>query len=267
MFSNLTHWPCSQAPESDTPPVLLIHGLGGSPEWMSPLGQQLNLPNVYGVPMSGYDCQQPAGHFCTVPELIAPALNAVKQLTVQTGSPPVVIGLSLGGVVATLLAGQVSMRGLCVISPGYRGDARSYGPSVYAKVAFGFAREALFRRPAKAIRTPFKTEHITRNPIFQEKLNSATTPFRGLSATAYGTLLRAQCWDLPRSLQQITMPFVMCVAGQDAVCDIRAMKAVFDRVPTPQKEWLFFKDSCHDLVLEPEMPQMAASLRSWILTL
>ncbi len=100
-----------------SPACLLIHGLTGTPFEVRWLGQDLNAQGytVYGPRLAGHGTSAEQLARVHWQEWYSDVLAAYEMLRAE-GKPVVVIGISMGGVLATLLAAQRPVAGLVALA-------------------------------------------------------------------------------------------------------------------------------------------------------
>lgn len=111
------HWADFGGPDDDGPPVVMVHGLGGSHlNWVLVAPALTDHHHVYAVDQAGFGLTSGVGRDTSVhanADLVAAFLREV------VGAPAVLVGNSMGGMVAALVAARHPdlVRGLVLVDP------------------------------------------------------------------------------------------------------------------------------------------------------
>lgn len=137
----------------DGPPMLLIHGLGGSVENWLRVGHLLSRDHhVYAVDLPGFGRSPPAGRPPTLDGFVALIAALLRQ---HIREPVVLVGNSMGGLLSLLTASQHPelVRGVVLVNPALpRYDAAPVDPAVrtvFAIYAIPGVGELYFRNVAR----------------------------------------------------------------------------------------------------------------------
>ena len=138
----------------DGPPMLLIHGLGGSVENWLRVGVALARDHhVYAVDLPGFGRSPPAGRAPTLQGFVALIAALVRQ---HIREPVVLVGNSMGGLLSLLTAAQHPdlVRGVVLVNPALPSyDSAPIDPvvrTVFAIYAIPGIGELYFRNVARA---------------------------------------------------------------------------------------------------------------------
>ncbi len=245
--------------------LLYVPGLGGSIKSALAFLNAL-LPEfspIYGPDLRGFGLN-PLEAPLPKADIILQDLEAFhQQVLAPAGHQSLALcGLSLGGVLATLLAAQTPERyqKLVLLAPAYRPNAQSFS------LAYTLRNTLAFLLLGSRARTtlPYTVAAITRN---ESVLNDPQAfPSLQLSLTP-GFLLsvRSLCNRAMSQAAQLTVPTLMVIPGQDIVCDPVAMRQTFAKIPAKPKTCREMPDFYHDVVLEPDSPQLAREIAAWLL--
>lgn len=124
------HWVDFGGPDDDGPPVVMVHGLGGSHlNWVLVAPALTDHHHVYAVDQAGFGLTPGAGRDTSVQgnaELVASFLREV------VGTPVVLMGNSMGGMVSALVAARHPdlVRGLVLVDPSIPVPRRWPDPKV-----------------------------------------------------------------------------------------------------------------------------------------
>jgi alpha-beta hydrolase superfamily lysophospholipase len=67
-----------------------------------------------------------------------------------------------------------------------------------------------------------------------------------------------------RELRRLMVPTLVLQAGDDYLICPEESRRFFDLIPHPDKEFRLMEGLCHNLVAEPEMPQIAGYVAEWV---
>src|SRR3712207_1763337 len=118
--------------DEDGPTVVLVHGLGGSHlNW--DLLAPLLTPHarVHALDLPGFGLSEPGRRVATVRNNVAVLDRFLREVT---GAPVVLVGNSMGGMIAILEAARAPARvsGLVLVDPAVPGPRRRLDPQVVA---------------------------------------------------------------------------------------------------------------------------------------
>lgn len=251
--------------------LLFIPGLGGSVkgalsflECLLPFYSPIYAPDLRSFGINATSEDAPLHHVRNLPadlemfhrQVLAPARNggSFEEL--------ILCGISLGGVLATLLAAEHPERyqRLILLAPAYKPHARSFPLSYVVRNVLTFL---LLGRRART-RLPYGLSALTRNTSILDDPSYRDHPPLVLSP---GFLLgvRGLANAALRAASRLTIPTLMVVPGQDIVCDPDAMRLAYGRIPadTP-KHCLEYSDVYHDVLFEAEHCEIARAILRWV---
>jgi alpha-beta hydrolase superfamily lysophospholipase len=249
-----------------TPPtsgqgLLFIPGLGGSVkgalhflELLLPHYNPIFAPDLRGFGLNPVESPLPKA------PIIWQDLEAFHQqiLHPQTPDKIALCGISLGGVLSTLLATRHPQRfsSVTLLAPAYKPHPQTFSPAYVLRNVLSH----LFLGGKARTRLPYGLEAITRNPAilndpqFNGALKMPLTP---------GFLLGVRDWcnQAMREIKTLQIPALMVVPGQDIVCDPKAMRQAYERIPlnTP-KQLLNYPDFYHDVLFEADYGRLAQGI-------
>lgn len=191
------------------PPVVLVHGLGGSANGFSrvlfPLGKRFSRVLAPDLPGHGF-----SGDFCAGPGCVQGQFDTLRAWVEQVvGEPAFVVGNSLGGAMSVNLASEAPalVRALGLVAPA--GAALS--EEVFDALLSSFAVETA--EQARALtRRLFHKAPLPLLLLSQEMRKFYATPaVQALTADARAT--RASL--TPQALQGLTMPVLLLWGGSE----------------------------------------------------
>ncbi|WP_373531042.1 alpha/beta fold hydrolase [Vampirovibrio sp.] len=248
--------------------LLFVPGLGGSVKGALHF-LELLLPEyspIYSPDLRGFGIN-PIQSPLLRADIIASDLEAFYQgVIAPAGHPHLALsGISLGGVLATLLATQHPERytSLTLLAPAFKPHKRSFSVAYILRNVMSH----LLLGPKARTCLPYGLEAVTGNatilndPQYKGALNLVLTPGFLLS-------VRDLCNRAMKNISTLQLPCLMVVPGQDIVCDPDIMRQAYRKIPgsTP-KHLLEYADFYHDVLFEAEHPRLAQETLKWLLSL
>jgi alpha-beta hydrolase superfamily lysophospholipase len=252
--------------------LLFIPGLGGSIKGALGFLECL-LPHystIYGVDLrsfglNGYEEGEEA---LSHTDHLLPDLETFFQQVVQPQidrneiQDLTLCGISLGGVVATLMASATPERyqRLVLLAPAYKPHPKSFPLGYTIKNILAF----LLKGGKGITHIPYGIHQLTRNQaLHEDPAIIGNMPLRVSRGLLLG--VRDLCRFARKAVRQISIPTMVVIPGQDVICDPRAMREAFQAIPnsTPKfcKE---YPDFYHDVLFEEEHPEIAADILMWV---
>ncbi|MFM7389814.1 MAG: alpha/beta hydrolase [Vampirovibrionales bacterium] len=181
------------------------------------------------------------------------------------------MGLSLGGLLATLLAKQhpQQFQRLCLLAPAFKPNAQRFPPTFIAQTLWRW-----LTGQAPVMTLPYGLDAITRQaelvksifsqywPEFATKANQpvqqptrfmlSVLPYQWLAQWQLPRLTQATCWVIPEA---------------DTVIDSQQSVKLFEKLAWPyvgQHQLLLYPHCYHDVVLEPELAMIADDIHHWL---
>ncbi len=249
----------------DNRAMLFIPGLGGSVKGALDFLEQLQpaYPTIYGPDLRGFGLN-PLETPLTGADLLLPDLEAFyQQVILPAGHQELVLcGISLGGVLATLLAARHPERFSKVIlmAPAYKPHPKTFTLSYTLINTLAF----LLKGKKALTQLPYGMDALTTNPAV---LNDTQYLHMEPLILNAGFLLgvRDLCQKAFSEIRQLRLPTMMVIPGQDVVCDPAAMRAAFARIPEQTANVCQeYPDFYHDVLFEAEHPRIAEALLQWV---
>ncbi len=247
--------------------LLFVPGLGGSVKGALPFLEKL-LPvfsPIYGPDLRGFGLN-PLEKPIHSSKILLEDLEAFHQAVglEQPKQPVLLAGLSLGGVLATLLATQNPERyeRLLLMAPAFRAHGKSFSLQYQIKNAL---RRFILGREAYT-RLPYNVDALTTNPDILNDPQYRNPPPLDLSFDFLWSL-RTLCNQSLQATKEIQIPTMMVVPGQDVVCDPEAMRQGYEQIPasTP-KTYRFYPELYHDILFENAHSEIAEAVCQWATT-
>lgn len=248
--------------------LLFIPGLGGSVKGALNF-LELLLPEfspIYGPDLRGFGIN-PIETPLPKADIILKDLDAFYQQVIAPANHTqlALCGISLGGVLSTLLASQTPERfsSLTLLAPAFKPHQDSFSAAYVLRNILGH----LFLGSKARTGLPYGMEVVTGNPDilndpqYKDALNLILTPGFLLS-------VRDLCNLAMKRISTLNLPSLMVIPGQDTVCDPAAMRQAYQHIPasTP-KHLLEYASFYHDVLFEAEHPKMAQDALGWLLSL
>lgn len=243
--------------------ILYLHGQGDHSGPFTAMGDLLHEEgfNLYAHDHRGFGLsRERRGDIRSYDIFVSDTMSMLDHARQQNpGRPIFLMGLSMGGHLALRSAYRAArgISGAIALSPGFK--LRTAPP-------WGFVFKALMSallsptRYMPRINVPIVT---TRNKTHLERAQADehwVTTFTGrFYLEAVKSIRRAR-----RELAQIQVPVLMMQAGDDYLICPEESRRFFERVGHPDKEFRLLEGLCHNLVAEPEMPQIAGGIADWI---
>ncbi|HEY9745289.1 MAG TPA: alpha/beta fold hydrolase [Oculatellaceae cyanobacterium] len=244
--------------------MLFIPGLGGSVKAALDFleGVSSAYSPIYGADLRGFGLN-PTEHPLHHPDVILEDLDAFyRSVIAPCGYTDLTLcGLSLGGVLATLLAARYPKRfnRLILFAPAYKPHARSFS---LGYVIRNILAHLILGKKART-RLPYGIAQITRNDrILNDPQYNILEPLVLTPGFLLG--VRELCNQAMVEVGNITIPTLMVIPGQDMVCDPDAMQKAFDRIPgTTPKKCLHYADFYHDVLMETGHTAIIDEVLAW----
>lgn len=243
--------------------ILYLHGQGDHSGPFTAMGDLLHDWgfNIYAHDHRGFGLsREPRGDVLAYELFIGDALEVLRHARQQNpGLPVYLLGLSMGGHLALRSAYQARdlIRGVIALSPGFK--LRT--PPKLTQVALAVLSALLTpRRYVPIMGEPVVT---TRNQLHLERAQQDehwVTRFTGrFLLGAVRSIRKAK-----QELAKLELPVLFLQAGDDFLICPEANRQIFERIPHADKQFHLLEGLCHNLVAEPEMPQIARQIAEWI---
>jgi alpha-beta hydrolase superfamily lysophospholipase len=243
--------------------IVYLHGQGDHSGPFTAMGDLLHEMghNLYAGDHRGFGLS-PAdrGDIATYDLFIADALTVVEHARAKNpGLPLFLLGLSMGGHLALRTAYRAHhlIRGVIALSPGFKlRTAPSWLVVLKTVLSAIFTPKRCVESAAGTVMTTRNQLHVDRSLQDEHYVTSFTGRFY---VEAVKSIRKAK-----RELTGITVPVLMMQAGDDFLICPEESRRFFDRIGHPDKEFRLLEGLCHNLVVEPEMPQITKEIASWI---
>ncbi|MFZ5824512.1 MAG: alpha/beta hydrolase [Bacillota bacterium] len=243
--------------------LLYLHGQGDHSGPFTAMGDLLHEQgfNIYAHDHRGFGIsREPRGDIPAYEVFIEDVLEVLRHAREQNpGLPVFLLGLSMGGHLALRSAYRAgeAIRGVVALSPGFK----LRNPPPLTKVMRG----ALSALVAPRRHLSFMGEKVitTRNETHIQRAQEDehwVTAFTGrFLLGAVRSIRRAR-----RELAKLQVPVLVLQAGDDFLICPEESRRFFELIPHPDKEFRLLEGLCHNLVAEPEMPEIARQVATWV---
>lgn len=191
--------------------------------------------------------------------------DAISHYAKHLSGPPILVGHSLGGLVAQLAAARGHCSGLILL-----GSSAPWGvlPTTLDEHGNNFGLTLLgdyWRRP---VPPDYRiARQTTLDRLAREDARKAFARFVPESGRA---VMEAVQWWLDHSMAsaapvyRISCPVLAIAGGQDRVNPASTVRRMVNRFPAGQAEMTEFAEMSHWLIGEPEWPQVAERSLAWL---
>jgi alpha-beta hydrolase superfamily lysophospholipase len=243
--------------------LLLVHGLGAQTERWDDLGSFFASRKItsYGIELQGFGATPPPrGHidsFRIYDQDVQRLLAHIQQT--HPGLPVFLVGESMGGIIAfNLMAGHSGLfNGMILICPVFKSLLR-FSLGTYLTVF-----TSLLLNPQKTITLPFSSAMCTRDVACQKKLDTNPHELRVASAGLLVGILLEQL-RAGRLVRGLRDPALFLHAGVDGFGDVRASRAIFNRIPGADKTLNFYPEMHHALHIDLGKEVVFQDMHTWI---
>ncbi len=249
--------------DGDLATILYLHGQGGHSGAFTAMGDLLHHGGfaVYAPDQRGFGLStERRGDISSYEHYLRDADVMVDLAKRQhSGRPIFLLGYSMGGHIAARLAyrRKADIAGLITMSPGFK-LRHSPGWSVVARALLGLLLMPGQYLPALGGEAP-----VTRNLVEIEGALQDERWVRAYTPRFHFATLRSLRLAR-REVLRLTLPVLFLQAAEDQlVCPVESRR-VFDLIPSEDREFRLLEGLSHNLVAEPEMPEVAQSICEWI---
>lgn len=271
VFSNQT----SEKSNDKVPVYLLIHGLGGRSEWMSPLAQELNLKTpgtqIYGIDLPNVgQHQHSVGHIASTEKMINKIKDTITYLSKKEQRPVVAIGTSLGGLLLSHAAidKPEGLAGIGLISPVYKSHSDLKKDLVRGVLARGSEaqsekiKDRLKERKEKTLPdvnllTPLQKKVRYEKETVGDSVRKLTLP----SYLKISSLMRN---FRNKKFKKFDLPVFAVVTRTDDMIDTETTIKTLNKLSSKHKQIKIYDEGAHDLVVDPVLEEVTESITDWI---
>ena len=245
--------------------VLLVHGFLGSPQELQPLAERLvkDGHTVRAILLPGHG-ENPERLKGILWQSWAEHVQAELDILKQTSSRVIVVGFSMGGLLALLMAAQGGCDAVVVMAPALK--LRMQKQMILAGI-FNYIMPWMYPFKKADFNSP-ETQANIRQYMPDADFSDAHL-IRRLRAevriplSAIGQLMALQRAVKP-TLKDVRIPVLVIQGQQDQIVNPVSGSAVYDGVTTKLKEIAWFAYSGHMLMQEAECDEICHTVSTWI---
>lgn len=217
---------------------------------------------VYALDQRGFgQSPLPRGDVTSYDLFVADARYLLRQAAAEyPGKPVVLIGLSMGGHIALRTAAGLSERelmGVVALSPGFGLQRTPWG--LIPKMAWHYLTQ-----PRRYLPTYIRGETpTTRNAEHNQRAGEDPSWVQAYTARFYIATARS-VRRARHEMRQVVVPVLILQGGEEFLVDPRKSQRYFAEIGSKDKEYRQLPGLYHNLVVEPEMPEVVGLLDEWI---
>lgn len=245
-------------------PLVIIHGVGEHSGRYEETAMRLVREgcSVFACDLEGHG-RSPGirGHVPSF-ECYLDDTRAVVSVASATmgGQRPILLGHSLGGLIATWYAAQApdTIRCLVLTSPAWGVSL----PVPLWKQTAAYALSVCW--PSVTMRrSRFPAAHLSHDPRITRQYLSDPLNHAQASAGLYVEMRRRMA-QLPQVLPRLRMPVLVLQAGDDRIASADATRRLFPLIGAPQKQLIIYEGFFHEVLNEVNKAQVLDDLVAWL---
>jgi len=243
--------------------VLYLHGQGGHSGPFTAMGDDLHGKgyNVYAYDHRGFGLsQEPRGDIASYDYFVDDAVEMIGHVRRRNpGLPIFLLGLSMGGHIAMRTAYRAghSIAGVIALSPGFKLRTPPPWPLVVKAVLLALLTPRRYMSPVnRSVLTTRNKEYTDGTRQDEHWVTTYTARFH---LGTVRSIRRAR-----KEVQDLQVPVLILQAGDDFLVCPEESRRFFEAIRYPDKEFRLLDGLCHNLVAEPEMPQISTDIGAWI---
>ncbi|MDO3720519.1 alpha/beta hydrolase [Marinobacter sp. chi1] len=257
-------------PDDDKPPVLLVHGMWSTDETLHELRDAFAQE---GYPVTAlrlpYHCPKAEHTEVTRAKLARARLEdyvgCIVEAVQKQQSPPILVGHSMGALLAQLTAARVPCERLILLSSAAPAGINGWGLSVFRTLGANLLRFPMWERVTeiglKNIRYGVAN---AQSPALQEEIFDSTTYESGMATfqISMGPILRSRS-AAHVQVERIQCPVLIIGGTEDRITPIRIQRSIAKRFGD-QATTVEIKGCCHWTIAGKHFPQIRSALFHWL---
>ena len=244
--------------------LLLIHGLGAhSARWDFLAGFFAERGYAsYAIELRGFGRtkERPRGHIDSFRDYDRDILHLGEIIGREhPGLKVVLLGESMGALIAFNLAclHPEMFAGQVLISPVFKNGIK-FPLSAYLTLVAN-----ILIRPRKTIAIAFTSDMCTRDTSYCQVMDANPDELRSASLKLLMNIMSEQK-KAKRLAEDLTVPTLFQVAGQDQLVDARAERKMFEKLKTRDKTLLDYPEMFHALSIELGRERVFRDILEWL---
>lgn len=243
--------------------VLIVHGLGEHCERYDTFASALNTAGyaVAGLDLPGHgQSDGRRGHIDRFSEYGDAVLSLYKKTsTAYPGLPVFLLGHSMGGLISTqlLLSHQDKFAGALLSGPAIQSPQQppAFQVAVIKLIAALFPKLGVLTLDASGIsRDPVVVEDYMHDPLVNKGK---------LSARLLVEMFKAM-EECKANADRVTLPIRIMHGGRDDMTSPEGSELLYSRVGSKDKELRIYSGLMHEILNEPEGPEITQEIIAWI---
>lgn len=251
--------------------ILYLHGQGDHSGPFTHMGDWLHERGHHVV---AYDHRgfglSPArrGDIDSFDRYVADAIHVLQEMAeAEPGRPRFLLGLSMGGHIALRTAARAEpmqaadgplVRGVVALSPGFRLRQSPSWRTVFQTIWLYLTDRDRYVPPLGGY-----SIITTKNATHLERAGKDPTWTTAYTPRFYMETLRS-IKRAKREVARLGLPVLMLQGAEDYMVDPEENRRIFDRMTAPDRSFRLLEGLYHNLVAEPEMPEVASQVADWI---
>ena len=248
-----------------SPTIVALHGWLDNAHSFVPLMGVLPDFRMVAVDLPGHGASdhKPAGHAYHFIDTIAEAIEILEALG---GSPVILMGHSMGGLLAQILGSRQLAKSLILLAPAAPRGIFVFEPSVLNSF-FRMMTEkwGFWRRPLKPTFDEAVYAMLHRVPEAEQRKIYNKLCFesgRAVFETGFWLLDRQKASKVKSS--SITVPIFIAAGEEDMITPIKVVKKIAKKYRKLQPTFNIYKNHAHWLLAEPGWEKITEDIFSWM---
>lgn len=254
------HWPAAEPRAA----LVYLHGQGDHTGPFSAMGDLLSARGyaIYALDQRGFgQSPAPRGDIASYDLLVADCRHLIRHVHVQhPGLPVFLIGLSMGGHIALRSAaglGPADLAGIVALSPGL--GLRHTPWPILLRTLWHYCFHPRQYLPTFIV----DSVQTTRNQQHYERAGQDPSWVQAYTARFYVAAARS-VRQARREMAQLMVPVLILQGAEDHLVDPVRSQQYFVEIASRDKEYRLLPGLYHNLVVEPEMPELVGVLDHWM---
>lgn len=245
--------------------ILYLHGQSDHSGPFTAMGDRFHELgyNLYAHDHRGFGLsRERRGHIDTYDRFVGDALAMLAHAqAANPGLPLYLLGLSMGGHIAlrTACRAQDQLAGVIALSPGFKLRSAPAWSHVLRAVWYSLLHPSPYMPGLPDVERVV----TTRNERHLERARQDEYWVTAYTGRFYLEAVRSirRAW---RELPRLRLPALVLQAGEDHLICPEESRRFFERIGHSDKEYRVMEGLYHNLVVEPEMPEIASQITAWM---